>query len=59
MSTFVAAYLVLWAGVLCYVLRLGARQRRLERAIELLSGSARCGATVPAASAGEMTARQL
>ena len=36
MSTFVTAYLIVWLGVLGYLLRLGARQRRLEHAIELL-----------------------
>jgi CcmD family protein len=36
MGAFVAAYLVVWMAVVMYVLRLGARQRRLRRAIEAL-----------------------
>jgi CcmD family protein len=33
MLTFLIAYLVLWLGVLGYVLRLAAAQRRLQRAM--------------------------
>ena len=36
MGTFVAAYVIVWAAVLWYVLRLGTKQRRLEREIESL-----------------------
>ena len=36
MGLFVAAYLVVWIAVVVYVLWLGARQRRLRRAIEAL-----------------------
>ena len=36
MDTFVAAYLVAWLVVLLYVVRLGAHQRRLLRALEAL-----------------------
>jgi len=40
MGTFIAAYLVLWVGVVWYVLRLGAGQRRLQRALEALQWQA-------------------
>lgn len=33
MATFIAAYLIVWLGVAIYVVRLGVRQRRLERAL--------------------------
>jgi CcmD family protein len=36
MSAFVLAYLVVWFGVLAYLLRLGARQRHLEETVEML-----------------------
>lgn len=36
MGIFIAAYLLLWLGVMWYVLRLGAGQRRLQRAIDAL-----------------------
>ncbi len=36
MAAFVTAYLLVWCGVLGYVLRLAARQRRLEQAVESL-----------------------
>ncbi len=36
MGAFIVAYLVLWVGVVWYVLRLGAAQRRLQRALEAL-----------------------
>ena len=36
MGMFVAAYLAVWMAVVLYVLWLGARQRRLHRAIEAL-----------------------
>ncbi|MHB1037923.1 MAG: CcmD family protein [Pirellulales bacterium] len=36
MVAFVTAYLLVWCGVLGYLLRLGARQRRLEQAVESL-----------------------
>lgn len=36
MATFVAAYLIVWLGVGMYVVRLGVRQRRLERALAAL-----------------------
>ncbi len=36
MSELIAAYLLLWLGVVWYVLRLGAAQRRLERALNAL-----------------------
>ncbi len=40
MGTFIAAYLVVWLGVTWYVLRLGAAQRRLQRAIDALQDQA-------------------
>ncbi len=40
MGTFIAAYLVVWLGVMWYVLRLGAGQRRLQRAIDALHDQA-------------------
>ena len=36
METFIAAYVIVWAGVLWYVLRLGAKQRQLFKEIESL-----------------------
>ncbi len=36
MGMFAAAYLVVWLAVVLYVLWLGVRQRRLQRAIEAL-----------------------
>ncbi len=36
MSMFAAAYVVVWTAVALYVLWMGARQRRLGRAIEAL-----------------------
>ncbi|HYW79884.1 MAG TPA: CcmD family protein [Thermoguttaceae bacterium] len=36
MQTFIAAYVIVWAAVLWYVLRLGANQRRLQRELESL-----------------------
>ena len=36
METFVAAYLIVWGGILWYVLRLGAKQRQLFKEIETL-----------------------
>jgi CcmD family protein len=36
MGTLVAAYLLVWMAVAGYVLWLGRRQRRLERAIDAL-----------------------
>ena len=36
MGMFVAAYLAVWMAVVLYVLWLGVRQRRLQRAIEAL-----------------------
>jgi CcmD family protein len=36
MLTFVAAYLAVWLGLLLYVLRLGAEQRRLSQAVQAL-----------------------
>ncbi len=39
MLTFAIAYLAVWFGVLAYLLRLGAKQRRLLRALESLQSS--------------------
>lgn len=36
MSGFVIAYWIVWLGVVGYVARLGAEQRRLSRALEAL-----------------------
>jgi len=36
MGTFVTAYLIVWLAVAGYVVRLGLRQRKLLRALELL-----------------------
>ena len=36
MTSFVAAYLIVWLAVGLFVLRLGARQRRLERTVTAL-----------------------
>jgi CcmD family protein len=36
MGTFVTAYLAAWLAVMLYLLRLGARQRRLEQNLEAL-----------------------
>ncbi len=36
MSAFVAAYAAVWLGVVLYVARLGAQQRRLARSAESL-----------------------
>ncbi len=36
MGTFVVAYVVVWLAVALYVVRLGAAQRRIQRAIESL-----------------------
>lgn len=36
MSTFLAAYLIVWVAVLGYVVRLAAQQRHLLRALESL-----------------------
>lgn len=47
MTTFVVAYLLVWAGLLGYVIRLGAEQRRLRRELDALQrradGQPRCG----------------
>ena len=37
MSTFVTAYLLVWAALFWHVLRLGARQSRLERTAHALN----------------------
>ncbi|MGO8690974.1 MAG: CcmD family protein [Thermoguttaceae bacterium] len=39
MLTFAIAYLAVWLGVLAYVLRLGAKQRRLLRTLESLQST--------------------
>jgi CcmD family protein len=36
MDGFVIAYLVVWLGVVLFVCRMGAEQRRLSRALETL-----------------------
>ncbi len=36
MGTFIAAYLAVWLAVMLYVVRLGARQRRLEENLQAL-----------------------
>jgi len=36
MGTFVTAYLAVWLAVLLYVVRLGARQTRLQRSLRAL-----------------------
>ncbi len=36
MSSFIAAYLLIWVGLLSYVVRLGTHQRRLARSLESL-----------------------
>lgn len=36
MGTFVTAYLAAWLAVTLYLLRLGARQRRLEQSLQAL-----------------------
>lgn len=36
MSTFLAAYLIVWAAVLGYVARMAGEQRRLRRTLESL-----------------------
>jgi CcmD family protein len=36
MGALVAAYLIVWLGVVLYLARLGARQARLERRLEAL-----------------------
>jgi len=36
MSWFVIAYVIVWVGVVLYLARLGAEQRRLSRALEAL-----------------------
>jgi len=36
MGTFVTAYVSVWLAVLLYVVRLGARQRRLEQNLKAL-----------------------
>ena len=36
MGTFIAAYLVIWLAVACYVALLGVRQHRLAKEIEEL-----------------------
>ncbi len=36
MTGLLIAYLIVWLGVLLYVIRLGAEQRRLSRALEAL-----------------------
>ena len=36
MTTFVTAYLAVWLAVMMYVVRLGARQRRLEESLQAL-----------------------
>lgn len=37
MTSFAAAYLLVWGAIALYVIRLGAGQRRLRRDIETLS----------------------
>jgi CcmD family protein len=34
MDAFVTAYVVVWLGIVLYVVRLGAEQRRLSRTVE-------------------------
>jgi CcmD family protein len=36
MSGYLIAYVIVWLGVVLYVIRLGAEQRRLSRALEAL-----------------------
>lgn len=36
MTTFVTAYLIVWLAMLLYVIRIGARQRRLLETVESL-----------------------
>ncbi len=36
MGTFVTAFLAVWLAVMLYVVRLGARQRRMERNLKAL-----------------------
>ena len=36
MSTFVAAYVVVWLAVLAYVARLGSRHRQLQNTIDTI-----------------------
>jgi len=36
MFSVIAAYLLVWAGLLAYVVRLGAQQRRLAHSVEAL-----------------------
>jgi CcmD family protein len=36
MTAFAAAYLLVWAGVLAYLIRLGVEQRRLRRDLDAL-----------------------
>ena len=40
MDPWVMAYLVVWLGVVAYLARLGARQRRLTRIVESLTAEA-------------------
>ena len=41
MLTFVAAYMIVWAAVLGYVVRLAAEHRRLQRAVDAIEAEAR------------------
>jgi CcmD family protein len=41
MAAFLIAYLVVWLAVLGYLVRLGARQRRLEQTLEALRAQSR------------------
>jgi CcmD family protein len=34
MGAFVTAYVVVWLGIVLYIVRMGAEQRRLSRAVE-------------------------
>ena len=47
MAAFVAAYLLVWLGLLWYVLRLGAQQRRLWQALQALLAGSEAGASEP------------
>jgi CcmD family protein len=45
METFVAAYVLVWLGVVSFVARMGVRQRRLQQSVDALQANLTANAT--------------
>ncbi len=42
MQTFIAAYVIVWLGVVAFMTRMALRQRRLETTIRAIEDARRC-----------------